>query len=266
MGRTPRFAVAGVLTLSSTAWAQFETELRMEASVDEGATWSGLVSARPGQEVFLRLRVIALQGDVTGLAGFVSQPTLSGWNSASDSLRPFDFPGLRNDGTLGPETAYDGRHVFPTPPTSTGRLFPFGSSGMGLGSDTGLLTAFNDPGSVLRFAGSKNVTASTNLAWGLDVSQNPLPLAGTHFAFGSDVVVFRYAVTFGETAGIERTATVGHVLRNTVGWFFNGQGPDLPQGVVITPAVIVPGPGAAGLCAAWGMWSVRRRRGFCGRR
>lgn len=254
-------AVVAGLAFSANAYAQFETELRMEASADGGATWAGLVSAQPGQEIFLRLRVIALQGEVTGLAGFMCQPTLSGWNSANDHLRAFDFPGLRNDGTLGSETAYDGMPVPATPATNTGRLFPFGSRGMGQGSITGLLTALNDPGNVLRFAGSKNVTATTNVAWGLDVSQNPVSLAGTLFAGGSDVVVFRYGVTLGETAGIERTATVGNVSGNTVGWYYSGQGPDFPQGVVITPARIVPSPGAAGVLGVMGVLALRRRRG-----
>jgi len=251
--------VAGCV-VSAAAMAQVETELRTEASVDGGVTWSSVVAAIPGQTVYFRLRAIALQGDVVGFSGFTCQPTLSGWNGGSDQLRPFDFPGLLLDGSVGSEATYDGRPVSPTPATNTGRMFPFGSTGMGLASNAGLLTAFQDPGNVLRFAGSKNVTATLNPAWGVGFSQAPQALAGTLFQSGSDVVVFRYAVTLGESGEVIRTATVGNVAGNIVRWYLNGSPPDIPQAVVITPATIVPGQGAVGLVGVAILLGMRRRR------
>lgn len=254
-------AVVGFVSgVSSSDAAQIETELRTEASVDGGVTWSSMVAALPGQTVYFRLRAIALQGDVIGFSGFVCQPTLTGWNETSDQLRPFDFPGLLNDGTLGTEAVYDGRAVSPTPASNTGRMFPFGSSGMGLGSNAGLLTAFSDPGNVLRFAGSKNLVATLNPAWGVAFSQAPQSLAGTLFQTGSDVVVFRYAVTLGESNDVIRTATVGNVSGNVVRWFLNGTPPDFPQNVIITPATIVPGPGVIALLGTITLAVSRRRR------
>lgn len=262
MKGTTLFGVVAGCVVSTAAMAQVETELRTEASVDGGVTWSSVVAAIPGQTVYFRLRAIALQGDVSGFGGLTCQPTLSGWNGASDQLRPFDFPGLRLDGSVGSETTYDGRPVAPTPATNTGRMFPFGSTGMGVASAGGLLTAFQDAGNVLRFAGSKNLTATLNLAWGVAFSQSPQSLAGTLFQTGSDVVVFRYAVTLGQSADPVRTATVGNVAGNIVRWYLNGTPPDFPQAVIITPATIIPAPGVLGALGVAGLMALPRRRGL----
>jgi hypothetical protein len=259
-------AAAGLVAVgfsSAQATAQ-TTRLIMEASVDNAQTWSSYSEAQPGQVVYFRLRAQWMGGIATGLSGFTCQPTLSRWNASGDEVLAFTFPGIANDGTPTTETAYDGRNVSSLPATNTGRLFPFGSAGQGITSSSGLLTHHVDPdgggGQTLRFAGSGAVTPTTSLSWGVKIAQQPQALMGTHYNSSLNVEVFRYAVRFGETEGITRTATVAHLSGGIVRWYgvpldFPDQFP--PEFIVAT---VVPGPGGLVGLAAGGVLVMRRRR------
>lgn len=273
--------VAGsAVSVASAASSQVYNEF----STDGGSTWSSSAFASPGSTVHVRIR-LALEGATSlGLAGITMQPVLQGWRpDLGDSVVPFTYPGLNmtatssSYGTPVSETSYNGRNVMDSG-TNTGRMFPFGASGQGPASASGLITSFNDAGNELRFAGSKNTTATTNTSWGVAIAQLPLTsvlpgyTAGAFFNSSLDVVVFRYAVTLSsDTTPRSLVATVpaGHISGNKAAWYTqaNGAAATNLETVVNDSSVFagglnvsVPAPGVSGLAVVGLVAFARRRR------
>lgn len=251
-------AVAG---LAAAANAQSSTRLIFEASNDNGATWNAAVNATPGSTVYVRTRVV-LQGDsasVLGLAGITFQPTLTNFKAA-DVRNAFD-----NEGT--------GAGTSENPQTNTGRILPFASAGMGPASASGLLTGHRDPGDVLRFAGA-NATGpipggtSNNLAHGVNSAQVPLSIGGTNFRSGTDVVVFRYAITINDATVRDMVAGInqGAVQNNRGSWYRSAAGTGSllatmgDSASAVIHVIEVPAPGAMALLGLGGLVATRRRR------
>lgn len=254
-------AVAGLAAAANAQTAPSSTRLIFEASTDAGATWNASVNATPGSTVYVRTRVV-LAGDSTsvlGLAGITFQPTLSNF-LASDARVAFD-----NDAT--------GAGTSENPQTNTGRILPFASAGMGSSSASGLLTSFRDPGNVLRFAGANATGAvpggtNNNLAHGVNSAQTPQSISGTNFRGGTDVVVFRYAITVNDPTVRDMVAGIpqGAVQNNRGSWYrtASGTGSLLATMGDSVSAVIhvveVPAPGAMAILGLGGLVATRRRR------
>ncbi len=267
-------ALVAAAGLATPALAQI-TSIIQEASIDGGNTWNSSVNAMPGSTVQVRVRATLTGATSLGLTGFTFQPLLSNWRADLGDVRvPFTFPGLSS--TIGPtyglpltETSFNGRHVADQP-GNTGRIFPMGAAGMLPASASGLLTSFNDPGNVLRFAGSKNTTATTNIAWGVNLSQWPPVYMGTSFDSRLDLTVFKYAVQLStdptardlHTSAPASYFSAGHVIY----WYTLANGLDPlrtpASAAVFQDATIhVPAPGAwAALAGVLGANAVRRRR------
>lgn len=231
------------------------TELVLEASTNEGQTWASVVSASPGTTVYVRMLVrLANAGTETvlGLAGVTCQPTLTGWRPGVDIGVPF------TDVVFG---------VPEHPQTNTGRLLPFAPSGIQPGQWP--ITSHADPGGILRFANSINVTLTTNLAWGISTGQVPPSIGGTNFRPGTEATVFRYAVTLGDAGPRDMIASVPFesILARRGSWYRTAEGtgsllaPFDPIEPGIFPATIhvIPAPPAL-LALAGGVSLVTLRR------
>lgn len=251
-------AAAGLATVANAA-----TAINFDVSNDGGNTWSSSINADTGQTVYVRMRVSLSGATALGLSGFTVQPVLSNWG-AGDVRNGFTFPGLDNTGAATTETTYDGRHVRTTPSTNTGRIFPFGSGGQGASSSSGLLTSFVDAGNRLRFAGSKNTTETTNVAWGVAIAQNPPALAGTNFNSDMDAVVFRYSITLGAGHSAAMVADMTQLSGGLIKWYLNTTGTSVlsDNSISVNPGTInfVPAPGAMALLGLGGLVASRRRR------
>lgn len=257
---TVLIACAGSIASAQT------TRITFEASADppSATSWTSDLAVAPGATVYVRMRVRLEGWTALGLAGLTAQPTLTNWKGVDDRLA-FTFPGLDGAGAPTTETAYEGRHVPAGPQGNTGRMFPWGASPQGVASASGLLTSFVDGGNTLRFAGSKNTTATTNLAWGVSTAQLTTQLGGTNFEGGLDVVVFRYSVMLGD-AGTPRdlvaTMPPAYVSNGRSSWYICHNclaALNAPVGAIDAATIHVvpsPGPIAAGLLA---LTCVRRR-------
>ncbi len=255
---------AVLVALAGSAAAQ-STHVRLEASLDPSAGWSSTVAAMPGDTVHVRVRMALEDGTALGMAGVTYQPTLSNWGAGDERLA-FTFPGLDGSGWPTSETAYNGTHVPASPPTNTGRIFPFGASGQTLTSGSGLLTSFVDPGNTLRFAGSK--AAAAEPWWGIASSQLQPSLGGTNFVTSLDVVIFRYAVRLGPASSpreMVATVPVNHMSLGRCVWYTTPNGLNSLRANVsaIDDATITvapsPGPLAVGVLSLAIVRPGRRR-------
>jgi hypothetical protein len=254
-------AILAVAGLAAMANAQ-NTKLVFEVSNDAGATWGSNVSVTPGATVYVRTRVQLVNAGtntVLGLAGITFQPTLTNFKAA-DVRNAFD-----NEAT--------GAGTSENPQTNTGRILPFASAGMGPASASGLLTGHRDPGDILRFAGA-NATGpvpggtSNNLAHGVNSAQTPRSISGTNFREGTDVVVFRYAITINDPTVRDMVAGIpqGAVHNNRGAWYRTDAGTgsllaSMTESESATIHVVaVPAPGALALLGLGGMVAARRRR------
>ena len=235
-------AIAGTVA-ASTALAQQST-IRFEVSTDYGDTWQDSIRVIAGQRVDVRMRVELTDPPsvptVLGLSGVTFQPTLSNWFPAlGDARLPFTFEGANSPACPCTESAFNGRHVVDGLGV-TGRIYPFGSGGMGATSSYGLLTSFNDAGNQLRFAGSKwNPSIPWN--WGVAIAQQPIALA-PYFNPSRYVTVFKYAVTIGRS--IEERAMVASLTQLSGGlvkWYQNASGTSVlnSNSVAIIPATVI---------------------------
>jgi hypothetical protein len=263
---TPRLLVRAAMRLSmllasgfaaSAALAQSNIHrMVFEASTDNEQSWSSRADVQPGQEVLIRMRMQLLNPttDIIGFAGMTYQPTLSNWHPESSDQAviyrpPRDFPPYDNG--------------------VPGRIFPFRSVGMGSASASGQLTTFNDPGNILRISGATTATTpTTNLAWGLNSTQLTRQLGGTSFAAGTDVVVFKYAVTLGDS-GQERTLVAGaplaYIHNQRATWFRTENGSNsllytlTAEDIVPAEIHVIPAPASA-LLGLLALVPRRRRR------
>lgn len=243
-------ALVGLAGTPHAAFAQ-HTQIICEASGDYGVTWHNNLTVWPGQRVDVRVRFsieeIPPGQVVLLLSGATYQPCLFRWRpDAGDRHIPFTFPGVDGVGSPTTETAYSGRHIIDGVGT-TGRLNPFGAGSQSVTSSSGLLSAFHDPGGVLRFSGSKNTTPTLNVAWGVATAQHPCALAHINYNFSRTPVVFRYALKVNRHSTSERELIAivprEYVSGGVVRWYTNCTGtnplhtPVLPEGII--PATIV---------------------------
>lgn len=259
-----KYALAIVAAAGLASAANAATAINFDVSSDGGATWGSSVVAAPGATIQVRMRAQLSGATAVGFAGLTAQPVLSNW-TAGDVRNAFTFPGVDNTGAPTTETAYDGRHVPNTPASNTGRMFPFGSGGQGVSSSSGLLTSFVDGGSRLRFAGSKNTTETTNVAWGVAAAQQPASLSGTNFVSNPNVTLFRYSITLSaDPAARDLVAGIVQVSGSLVKWYLNTTGTSVLNDNAITinngTISIVPAPGALALLGLGGLAAARRRR------
>ena len=256
-----KYALAIVAAAGLASAANAATSINFDVSLD-GNTWSSSVDAGAGSTVYVRMRAQLTGATALGFSGLTVQPVLSNWNAA-DVRNAFTFPGVDNTGAPTTETAYDGRHVPSTPASNTGRMFPFGSGGQGATSSSGLLTSFVDGGNRLRFAGSKNTTETTNVAWGVAAAQQPPSLSGTNFVGSLNVTLFRYSIVLGAGHSDSLVASAVQVSNGSVKWYLNTTGTSTltDTTVTINPGTInIPAPGAMALLGLGGLVAARRRR------
>ncbi len=180
---------------------------------------------------------------------------------------PFTFPGVDALGRATTETAYEGHAVLAEPHANVGRINPFGSSNMGPTSVLGMPTGFND-GGTLRFAGSRNTTPTTSLAWGITSSQLPPRLGGTNYVSGLDIVAFRYAVHLGSDPVLRDLVAgvpVHYVNLGRATWYYDvptGDPINAPIGTVDTASIhVVPSPPIGTVLGCWALVAMRRRGG-----
>lgn len=256
--RTTRTSVAAVLfacgiACTAASWARAQTtNIVFEAAVNpqSEADWHSSVTAAPGETVFVRMRIRLGGGTALGLAGATTQPTLSRWYPENGDVR----------------REFDAQPVMRDEHQRTGRVFPFASAGMNATSASGILTSHKDPGNILRFGGSKAITATINPAWGVNHAQLTQQLNGTSFATDLDVLVFRYAIELSNTRLEARTMTTGvaAVSQNRGTWYLNAAGTQTLNadiGTITNASIIVtPAPDGITLLAIGGLASVRRRR------
>ena len=246
------WSAAALLAFAGSNAAGQRTHLYLEAASDAAPAWSSTIVANPGDTVVVRLRVAydAMGSGVynAGFAGMLTQPTLASWDG-TDTLLSFS-PALPPD---------DG---------SFGRVYPFTSSDQSPGSATGALTAFIDGPGTLRFAGSKNVTPTTNLQWGLSSTQRLYSLNPTGYNSNLDVVVFRFAFVAG-TGGrtLVASAPIEWIYNEAALWFPCGaciglmNTPVTPETIHPASTTIVPAtPPVVLMFLGVGSWGRRRGR------
>lgn len=262
------FSILAVAGLAAAASAQSTNIIQQVTTTPANeASWTNEITVAPGATVYVRVRIVLSGATALGLAGLNHQPSLSGWNAGGGDTRlDFTFPGYDNACPPGVQTeaGFTGRHVDPTVPTNRGRMWPYGSAGMNDTSASGILTSLVDGGNTLRFAGSKNTTATTNAAWGVNTAQLPAQLIGTCFNSTLDAVVFKYAITVGATHGSADFVTgMANVSQNRATWYLNPGGTQTLNatiGTVSNATIHVPTPGALALLGLGGLVAGRRRR------
>jgi len=240
--RTAIVALVASLGAAPITLAQTST-IRFEVSTDYGDTWQDSIRVIAGQRVDVRVRVELTNPPATptvlGLSGVTFQPTLSNWlPSFGDARLPFTFEGANSPACPCTESAFNGRHVVDGLGV-TGRIYPFGSGGMGVTSSSGLLTSVVDAGNLLRFVGSR-WDPQIPWNWGVAITQQPIALA-PYFNPSRYVTVFKYAVTIGRS--IEERAMVASLTQLSGGlvkWYQNASGTSVlnSNSVAIIPATV----------------------------
>ncbi len=234
-------ALAGSTACAPMAAGQ-NTVFRTEVARPCGE-WGPSISAYHGETVSVRVRVTFVgqypaTATTRGFAGATYQPTLAGYFPAlGDALAPLPPTGAGVAGC--PVVAQACVAPFCR---AVGRLLPFASAGQGTGSASGLLTSFVE-GGVLRFAGSRNTTPTTDLRWGVINGQTPNILACVCFVSAIDVVGFQYEVTIGRAGPGRRhlIAAVPHeyIANGRVNWYQNDGGHPVLQ-APIRPQDVIP--------------------------
>lgn len=222
-----------------------------------GGTWGSTTVVQPGDRVEIQVRVKLLNPpfNIEGFGGMTYQPTLSGWQpSLGDRAINFENPC--------PGGCPD--------PLFYGRIAPFTFSGMTTSSPSGPLTAFADPGNVLRIAGRNNITATTDRAWGIASSQVTPEFGGTRFNPSLDVVVFRYYVDLSPqlpNRTLQAAVPLEYINLRFASWYLNSPAPEdlyinvTNSGVFFSGTItVVPAPSGAAALAALGCLALRRRR------
>jgi hypothetical protein len=218
----------------------------IEASTNDGTTWSSAVTTNPGTRVTFRVRVQDQSPFIghTGLAGLVFQPTLT-------NFRPSD--------TADPVSPVAG-----VGPTGRGRLNPWAFPDMGPSSAPGVLTPFVDPGNVLRFAGA-NAIFPPPVPFGVQIGQPSAVVAGTNFVFDTDVVVFQYSVVLTDPTARTLVAStpIDLILGSRIQYYTSETGTTEEiriSGSDIAPATVTIIPAPATLSSILGFAAAMSRR------
>lgn len=170
--------MAAALSFAAGASAQ-TARLDVQVSTDN-VNWTDTLFAPAGSNVYIRVVASTDAPNAVGLASVTYQPTLTGWTSADDRMfftSSIGASSINNSGL----------------PANLGRMSPYGASAMNLSSAPGLLVSFEDPGGVLRIAGSRATTMLTNLSYGVVSDQNPKVRYPTYDQ-SNTAVILRYGV------------------------------------------------------------------------
>jgi len=268
-------ALAGI---AAVAAAQNGTTLRWEARQLGTEAWSNNINVLPGSTVEFRA-LLNYTGSAAafGLSTAVFQPTVSNWNTATDTLLPF-----RNVGTspaTGGVLADSGNY---------GRILPFAAAGISTtnalrGHTNNVLgvnylrVAQNNTTNWVGLGATSGIGAANNFngAGGIAVGNKPFGsvVAGVDPVFSQatqNVEVLRLAITIGGAADrslIVDAPLLGNRLSNnvrSVSWFSSAG--DNIGGVTGAISVetalinVVPTPGALALLGLGGLVTGRRRR------
>lgn len=175
--------IAAALSLAAGAAAQ-TARLDVQVSTDN-VNWTDSLFAPAGSDVFIRVVASTTAPNAVGLAGVTYQPTLTGWTSA-DTRMFF--------------TSSNGASAFNNSglPANLGRMTPYGASAMNLSSTSGLLVSFVDTGGVLRIAGSRASSMTTDLGYGVVSDQNPKVRYPTYDQ-SNTAVILRYGIRLSDS-------------------------------------------------------------------
>lgn len=222
------------------ACAQDFTRLDVEGSTDNVVWSSQGLATQPGATLYFRVK--ATKVGPTPVAGFASlsfQPIVE---SPAGQPQAFSVLPLTN-ATTGAGTLANGGT-----PANLGRLLPFASTSMTAASAPGLLTSFLGSWSgrsILRYAGSRNSTPTTNLSWGVQASQTSPAVSGTNFVAATNAVLFKFAVTFSATANGFYWIDAPHALlasqdAPSARWYTVASGAGAPRPFIVDPGEIKP--------------------------
>ncbi len=216
---------AAALAIAGSALPRADAQnARVSCEVYDHAAqaWVPDLVARTGETLTVRVRVRYVgefPSTIQGFAGMTCQPTLSEWYpEGGDRANPwpliYPVPGCLWCGTDCPSCI-----------DCIGRVFWQPGQGIGITIE---IVPFSDPGHRLRFAGSKNTTPTTNLAWGVPTGQPPLSLLGNRYCDSLDVIIIQYRVTLGR-ASPRRREMVATVPAEWIGvgranWYINAGG------------------------------------------
>lgn len=170
--------IAAALSIAAGAAAQ-TARLDVQVSTDN-MNWSDTLFAPAGSDVYVRVVASTTAPNAVGLASVTYQPTLSGWTSADTRMFFSSSIGA---------SAFNNSGL----PANMGRMTPYGAASMNLSSVPGLLVSFNDPGGILRIAGSRASSMTTNLDYGVVSNQNPKVSYPTYDQ-SNTAVILRYGV------------------------------------------------------------------------
>jgi len=242
--------VAGVVGVAHAA----DTTIKYEVSTD-GLNWSTSLNALPGTQIQVRTRVIWTGAtQVVGLGQVGFQPVVSGWTAAdhlettagtpvnpNDALNP-SGNGPGGIGPIGSNVTIPSGSV-PDVPGAWGRVYPFATSAIG---STSYLRGFLGTGTaagLLRIARAQVTNwigvgptsgplAANNWSGvgGVTVGQYSSAQTAGHpeypaFKFGTDVVVFKFGFTLGNSSDA-RTLSIDTPQR---GLYHEGSGAVPPQ-------------------------------------
>jgi len=272
-------AVAGIAAAASAQTNGSTLRFQVRPAGSDASAWTNNLNVTPGTTVEFRALVTYTgSAAAVGLSNASFQPTVSNWNTASDTLLPF-----RNVGTspsTGGVAADSGQY---------GRILPYASAGISttnalrghtnsVSGVTYLRVAQNNTTNWVGVGPTSGTAASNNFngAGGIAMGQKPSSLVGpadpAFDADTTDVEVLRLAITVGGATqrtlvvdapqlGIGRDATSG--LRR-FSWFSSladTAGSSVFGAVTVeTASITVPTPGALALLGMGGLVAGRRRR------
>lgn len=226
--------------LCGTACAQDATRLDVEGSTDNVVWSSQGLAAQPGSTLYFRVKASKLgPTPVAGFASLTFQPIVE---PPAGQPQSFSVLPLTNAATGAGTLSNSGT------PANLGRMLPYAASSMTAASTPGLLTSLLGSWtgrSVLRYSGSRNTTATTNLAWGVQALQNSPAASGTNFVASSTAVLFKFAVTFSATANGFYWIDVPHALLASqdapaARWYTVASGAGAARPFLVEPAEIRP--------------------------
>lgn len=235
-------ALVGVGHFASSVSLAASTRFVMVVSVDDGFSWHPSVVVQPGTLVRARMRVeFSGPETVTGLAGFNSQFTVTGWSSG-DTLEPWGSPVVSVGGAAG--------GILPSS-NGNGRLSPFGASATATQPTTSVSA------DVLTIAGS--------VAGRIPIGQGPSSLAGSFYNSSLSPFVFQFSFVVGSEFVPTRVVSATNIFNtsaNNARWYTGAGSTSIhAPGIENVPAyVYIPAPGMSAMAALASLALARRRR------
>lgn len=223
-----------------SARAQDITRIDVEGSTDNVVWSSQGLAAQPGTTLYFRIKASKVgPTPVAGFAALTFQPIVE---SPAGQPQSFSVLPLTNAATGAGTISNAGT------PANLGRLLPYAATSMTAASTPGLLTSFLGSWSgrsILRYAGSRNTSPTTNLAWGVQASQTPPAVSGTNFVASTNAVIFKFAVTFSASANGFYWIDVPHALLGSpdapaARWYTVASGAGAPRPFLIESGEVKP--------------------------